>query len=123
MFSLFGKSSRGSNLDFSQTCFCQTYRMSHFGKLPDVVLPKIALKRKKKHLDSQDLAILVKSPSGSAKIRNFLFVWLSNFWQNNSGSSPKPPEVGDFGTTRCGFSQTSPTLDYLTGFLAFLSNF
>ena len=25
-----------------QTCFCQTFRKSHFGVLPDVVLPKIA---------------------------------------------------------------------------------
>ena len=50
---------------YLQTCFCQTSRLSHLGKLPDVVWPKIAQKRQK-------------------------------------------PEVVDFGTTRCGFSQKIP---------------
>ena len=36
-----------SQMAFRQTCFCQTSRMSHFGELPDVVLPKIALKTPK----------------------------------------------------------------------------
>ena len=32
---------------YLQTCFCQTSRLSHLGKLPDVVWPKIAQKRQK----------------------------------------------------------------------------
>ena len=67
------------NIGINQTCFCQTSRMSHFGELPDVVLPKIAKKCQNSQLkNSQDLAIFVKSTSGSAEICNFRY-----FWQNH----------------------------------------
>ena len=48
----------------------QGLKMSYFGELPDVVLPKIAQKRQS---NSQDLVIFVKSTSGSNEIRNFQF--------------------------------------------------
>ena len=47
--------------------------MSHFGELPDVGFQKFHKKRKKTQSNSQDLAIFVKSTSGSTKIRHFRF--------------------------------------------------
>ena len=69
----------------------------------------------------------MKSISGSAEICNFRFfgVFEQFLAKTISGSSPKfrEPEVGDFGATRCGFSQKSPNLDYLTGFFGVFEQF
>ena len=52
-----------SKIGSYQTCTVQGFKMSHFGELPDVVLPKFAQKRQKLEQNSEDLVIFVKSPN------------------------------------------------------------
>ena len=75
-----------------QTCTAQGLKMSHFGKLLDVVLPKIAQKRQK---TSQVLVIFLKSTSGSTKICNFRYFGVSEqFLAKNYSKTPKTGSCG-----------------------------
>ena len=58
----------------------------------------------------------MKSTFGSLEIRNFRFFGVFEQFLAK-------PEVGDFVTTRCGFSQKSPNLDNLTNFYGVFEQF
>ena len=103
---------------YNQTCTTQGLKISHFGKLPDVVLPKIPKKK-----ISQIVKIwrfLWKATSGSAKIAEFQF-WRAtrcDFIKNCSKCQKKRklrisvlPDV-DF-----------TNLDYLTRFFGIFEQF
>ena len=84
-----------------QTCTAQGLKMSHFGELPDVVLPKITQKWKK----------------NCKMVKIWRFIVKSHIWQRPN------PELLDFGTTRCGFHKNSQIFTILLLVLVFLSIF
>ena len=96
----------------NQTCFFQSSRVSHFGELPDLFLPKIGQKHKS---NSQDLGILWNPHLVAPKSATSVFLAFLS----------KTPKSGSrwFDATRCGSSQKSPNPDYLKDFFGVFEQF
>ena len=100
-----------------QTCFCQHVRMSCFSELPDVVLPKIAQKSQNtskidnisRFLWNPHLYLVAPKSTTSG-----FLAFLTNFWPKIARKCQKPEVVNFNTTTRHGFSQKSPNLDYFS---------